>query len=301
MDNFREWLSDNLRYIMLGAAILVILTGLFFGVRACTGNMKGDSGVQVIDEDAEDNKGTNPSSPTNNGETDEKKENANPMEKNAYPEVNALIQNYYTALGAKDVDTLKTLVDVLEPSDESKIVNAKDYIESYQVGDIYTKKGLTEDSYVVYVCFDYICSGISTPVPALSQIYVKTESDGTLKIYANAEADSKVREYTEQLQSDEEVTQLREKVEAEYENAQKQDPALAEFLNGLGEDAGTSAEGTVRTVKEACNVRAQANGDSEIIGGLDEGTQVTQTGSEGEWIKIDYEGETGYVYADLLQ
>ena len=34
MDDFREWLSDNLRYFMLGGAILVIVLVLIFGVRA---------------------------------------------------------------------------------------------------------------------------------------------------------------------------------------------------------------------------------------------------------------------------
>ena len=37
LDNFREWLSDNLRYILLGLAILVVLVVLFFGIRALTG------------------------------------------------------------------------------------------------------------------------------------------------------------------------------------------------------------------------------------------------------------------------
>ena len=37
LDNFREWLSDNLRYILLGLAILVVLVVLFFGIKALTG------------------------------------------------------------------------------------------------------------------------------------------------------------------------------------------------------------------------------------------------------------------------
>ena len=51
---------------------------------------------------------------------------------------------------------------------------------------------------------------------------------------------------------------------------------FAQFLDGLGEEADTSssetsADGTMLTVTEGCNVRAEANSDSEIIGGLDEG------------------------------
>ena len=37
LDNFREWLSDNLRYILLGLAILIALVVLFFGIKAITG------------------------------------------------------------------------------------------------------------------------------------------------------------------------------------------------------------------------------------------------------------------------
>lgn len=32
MDDFREWLSDNLRYFMLGFGILAVVLILFFGV-----------------------------------------------------------------------------------------------------------------------------------------------------------------------------------------------------------------------------------------------------------------------------
>ena len=81
--------------------------------------------------------------------------------------------------------------------------------------------------------------------------------------------------------------------------------ALAQFLNGLGEEvdtsSGTSADGTTLTVTEGCNVRAEASSDSDIIGGLDAGDQVVKVAQEGDWIQIDYDGETGYVYSGLLQ
>ena len=42
LDNFREWLSDNLRYILLGLAILAVLLILFFGGRALIGIFRSD-------------------------------------------------------------------------------------------------------------------------------------------------------------------------------------------------------------------------------------------------------------------
>ena len=81
MDNFREWLSDNLRYFMLGGAILFIVAVLFFGVRACIGSGKGTSDTEQ--NTVQDNSQVNdPSSPEDDGETNDgkKDEDTNPLE-----------------------------------------------------------------------------------------------------------------------------------------------------------------------------------------------------------------------------
>ena len=213
MDNFREWLSDNLRYFMLGGVILIIVAVLFFSIRACTGSGKGTSdGEQTTAQD--NSQGNVPSSPANDGETDGKKD-ANPMEK-ANEEITSLIKSYYTALGDKDITTLRTLVDNLAPADESKITNAK-YIEGYEAGDIYTKKGLDDDSYVVYSCFYYICQGIDTKVPALAEFYVVKDTDGNWKIDGAAHDDSdEITKYEVSLRQDDDVKELKAKVQKQY-------------------------------------------------------------------------------------
>ena len=37
MDNFREWLSDNLRYILLGLAVILLLIIAFFAIKLVRG------------------------------------------------------------------------------------------------------------------------------------------------------------------------------------------------------------------------------------------------------------------------
>ena len=37
LDDFREWLSDNLRYILLGLAVILILVIAFFAIRLVRG------------------------------------------------------------------------------------------------------------------------------------------------------------------------------------------------------------------------------------------------------------------------
>ena len=304
MDNFREWLSDNLRYFMLGGAILLIVVVLFFGVRAFMGSGKGDSSKDTVENQttADNDQGNVPSSPANDGETDGKKD-ANPMEK-ANEEITSLIKSYYKALGDKDIATLRTLVDNLAPSDESKITNAK-YIEGYEAGDIYTKKGLDDDSYVVYSCFYYICQGIDTKVPALAEFYVMKDADGNWKIDGAAHDDNdEITKYEVSLRQDDDVKELKATVKKQYEDAQASDPALTTFLEGLGEDdtgSEDTAEGTILVVTEDCNVRAAASSDAEILGGLSAGTEVEKKGEDGEWVQIDYDGTEAYVHNSLLQ
>ena len=301
MDDFREWLSDNLRYFMLGGAILIIVVVLFCDIRACSGSNKGNSGDEQ--KTTSEDQGNVPSSPISEGESDEKKEDANPME-TADADVTALITSYYQALGEKDIATLKTLEDDFTPSDESKVTNLKDYIEGYEVGDVYTKKGMTDDSYVVYACFSYICQGVETKAPALTQFYVYKNSEGNWVINNGALQDSEISAYMEKQLSDSDVSALIKKVQNELDQAQQSDPSLEEFLNGLGEEAGVSTEtedGTMLTASEECNVRAEASTDADILGVISAGDQVQKTGTDGEWVQIDYDGQTGYIRGDLLE
>lgn len=301
MDDFREWLSDNLRYFMLGGAILIIVVVLFCGIRACSGSNKGNSGDEQ--KTTSEDQGNVPSSPISEGESDEKKEDANPME-TADAEITALIKSYYQALGEKDIATLKTLEDDFTPSDESKVTNLKDYIEGYEVGDVYTKKGMTDDSYVVYACFYYICQGVDTKAPALTQFYVYKNDDGNWVIDNDALQNSEVSAYMEAQLSDSDVTALVSKVQGELDQAQEEDSSLADFLNGLGDEASVSTQaenGTMLTAIDDCNVRAEANTDAEILGVISAGDQVEKQGTDGEWIQIDYDGETGYIRGDLLE
>ena len=303
MDDFREWLSDNLRYFMLGGAILIIVVVLFCGIRACSGSNKGNSGDEQ--KTTSEDQGNVPSSPISEGESDEKKEDANPME-TADADVTALITSYYQALGEKDIATLKTLEDDFTPSDESKVTNLKDYIEGYEVGDVYTKKGMTDDSYVVYACFSYICQGVETKAPALTQFYVYKNSEGNWVINNGALQDSEISAYMEKQLSDSDVSAFVTKVKNELDQAQQSDPSLAEFLNGLGEEASVStateaADGTMLTTTDECNVRAEASTDAEILGVISADEQVEKKGTDGEWVQIDYDGQTGYIRGDLLE
>ena len=49
------------------------------------------------------------------------------------------------------------------------------------------------------------------------------------------------------------------------------------------------------------NVREEADFEGDILGGYDEGDEITVIGAEGEWYIVEYDGEKGYVYSKYLK
>ncbi len=297
MDEFREWLSDNLRYFMLGGGILVIVLVVFFSIRACSGKKGGGS---------TDSSGPDTKQETQNDSGDEDTAGeSNPLQ-TAGDDVNSLIQKYYNALGGKDVDALQDIEVNFNSEDEQKILNSADYIEEYRLKDVYTKNGLSENSYVVYASFEYKCKDIDTLVPALSQLYVITDEDGELKIDAASSSDATISNYVNQLKEDDDVKALTKKIRDAYDQALQDDSDLADFLETLGTEEDSSSEtassGEMYTVTgSSVNVRSQPSTNGAILGAYMAGTKVEKLGEQDGWIQIDYNGQTGYIYSDYLQ
>lgn len=303
LDNFREWLSDNLRYILLGLAILVVLLVLFFGIRAVTGLVtskeKGNTTqkTEVVDSKSDSTEAKDENKNSN------KKEETSSLEKNAYPEVNSLINSFYEAWGQKDIEQMKQLTDNLDAADEAKVTNST-YIESYNDITVYTKPGLTADSYVVYASYKLKFTDIDTEAPGLSQLYVIKNEDGSYIIH-NDSSDEEINHYLQEVTQDKDVQELVSQVEDDLNSAIESDEALKTFEEQLGQDSNSSAraeEGATLTVQEDCNFRSEANTEAEILDIIPEGTEVTKVadGPEG-WIEVEYNNEKGFVSEDLLR
>ena len=291
MDDFREWLSDNLRYFMLGGGILLIVLILFFGIRACTG--KNDSGSGPVTTNTDNSQNTDGNSGSGS---------AGVTLQQADPPVRSLIDTYYKALGDKDLESLRSIVLGLSSDDEVAITNAKDYLQGYQVQEVYQVNGPTEGTYVAYANTNVLYKDVSTAEPVLSSFYIITDADGSLKI--DGRNDPSVDSYMSSLEANADVTALSNKVRAAKDSAISADPALASFLDSMGQ-GGSSSSGEVQEsvrmrANSDCNVRASASTEGDVLGICDEGTEVTVLGSEGDWTKVNYNGQTGYIFSSLL-
>lgn len=296
MDNFREWVSDNLRYILLGLAVIVLAVALFFGIRFLT------SAVGDRDADAGKNTEQNSDAGEDTETTTPTPEPENTLEENAHQDVNELVTQYYTALGNKDVETIRTLVDALDETDEAQITRAQ-FIESYTDVNVYTVSGAEEGSYIVFAEYNYKLKNIDTPAPGLSQLYVKTNADGKLYIYTQDLTAEEQTMIDEAIQS-ESVQNLKNEVNQRVEEAKTADPMLAQVLDQLGDETNYAQQaevGATLVARQECNVRVEPNTDCEILGQLQQGEQVEKKGMTDDWIQIEYNGQTAYVRSDMFQ
>ena len=296
MDDIREWISDNLRYILLGLALIVVIILAVTGIRAITHLGKGSS------------------SPKTETETEE----ATGTDTIVDGAASALVQNdadvltvmtsYYTAKTNKDLETLKKLDPSIDETEEKANLDSS-YVESYSNIKTYSKQGPTEDSCVVYVCYDGKVQNIDTLVPSLTQFYLKKDADGNYVI-TDPTGDQAAESFIEETRTSTEVQNLIDTVNQQCEDAKNSDPVLKEFMSKYGNsqdgetEAETETEGSAEMVaNDSCNVRTEPSTDSDenIIGGLVAGDTVTRISETDDgWTEIDFYGQNAYVKSEFL-
>ena len=190
------------------------------------------------------------------------------LKKNAIPEINSLIQTYFQALSDCDIETVKKIM-VLGDSDsfdkkEENMKSEGQYIESYENIDCYTKNGLEDNTYVVYVAYDVKFLQMDTLAPGLARLYVVEDSDGKYCIYAPYS--DEVQAYMDEVDKSEDVVLLAREIDDKMTEALASDEKLREFMTILNQ--GVSGE-------TAASQDSGANGSGADESGADGQTQST--------------------------
>lgn len=308
LDDFREWLSDNLRYILLGLAVILILVIAFFAVKLVSGigspkEKEPQTEIQTEAMQTEQEQASVPREENN-------------LEKNR-PELLALVEKYYTARQNKDYETLAGMCENFDDSAKALIESQDVAVESYSNFMTYSKAGLTEDSYVVYVYVEIKLTGIETQAPSLHEKYILKDVEGNMMI-AETDYSQEVLAYTQSMHTDADVQALIKDVDDALETACQQDEALRQFVESqsagnsgapaLEDSEGDSAAaGTTGTMQATTgvNVRGSASTDGALYGTLYEGQQVEVLENlDSGWSKVRYtvQGTTieGYVMTQYL-
>ena len=310
MDNFREWLSDNLRYILLGIAVCLVVVIVVCVVRLVGGSSRASkkTDAQAVEQVTEASQNTAASSTAPEASSSLKKDDASILE---------LVKKYYTAVAAKDTATLATIVSPWTDDMQSSILS-NTMIESYDNISTYSKAGPSDGTYVVYAYYDGKIKDISTEAPSLALLYVVTDDSGSL-VVGDRNASTEVADFISKATAASDVQALKNDVNQKLLEAENSDPDLKAFLDSqssgaLGEtesvteadnSSSNSASGGTATTTAGVNIRAKASADAQIVAVTYAGAEVKVIERGDQWthINFDYQGTTydGYVSTQYLQ
>lgn len=283
-DKIREWISDNLRYMLLIGAILLIVAAVLLIVHlvspkndgkssggtvtsSSTGSNVPDKKTQVKADskaDSEDSTGissdvsdsANDSSadasstdtasapdaeaePTSEPEAADDTSNTENTDNTAVsfdadnvPEVSTVLEQYYTALGARNINGLFAVTDNLTAEEQAQI-EAESDVESYGDVKAYTISGPSDGTYIAFVSSRCKYLGINQTLPMLSEYYLYTTEDGGLKIMDDTDSDAAVTEAMKAALENEEVKNLIEQVQNDYQNALDADASLRAYVESI--------------------------------------------------------------------
>lgn len=74
----------------------------------------------------------------------------------------------------------------------------------------------------------------------------------------------------------------------------------SEFVKEISDKEANADEGMVKTT-DICNVRKTASTDGELLGKVDAGVKLKKLGTKGDWTKVEFQGEAGYILSSLLK
>ena len=149
-----DFVLDKKRYFLAGVVCVVMILLLAFGTNNSAADSNPLSGAyQAYNNEAEDS------------------------------EITALLKSYYTAYANNDKDSLKSIATPISDSELSYIEFLSQYIDSYDVLNVYSKRGADSNSYLVSAEVEIHFAGLSSTAPGLDFFYVeKDKESGKLTI-----------------------------------------------------------------------------------------------------------------------
>ena len=171
------------------------------------------------------------------------------LERNAHPEINEVMEEYYHALAVYDGAVLEKYLMNVNQNELAKMEVMADYIESYDNIVCYTQKAEAEGAYYVHVSYDLKMKGYEEKLPGVYGFYFCPDENGNPKICK--ENDVKVMKDFYVAFSKQEVQYLYNTAALSYNEILDSNEKLKTFMQGFDEMA--TKEMTVRLGTDESN------------------------------------------------
>ena len=331
IEDIKEWVSDHAKIVMPIVLLVCVLITVLVAVNA---NKKAAEEVEAQIAGIEGENGAE-SAPEAALETAEELPELE-LELNAYPGVNTLMNDYYAAMAAGDVETIESMNAYVDDREKIRIQEMSKYVDSYQELDVYTKLGPVEGSYLLYVYSKVKFTEYDKLVPGMKAFYVCTDENGNCYINGG-ETNSVVTNYIRDISLQDDMVDLNNKAVAEYNELLESDDELKAFLADLSnridisvgeilakeeeearaaEEAQAAAEetpaeegeeaqsNTVKKVRatDVVNVRSSDSETADKLGKAQIGDEFTLLEERGNgWSKISFEGQDAFIKTEFRE
>ena len=216
-----EWTLENLRIVLpVLLVICALVTAIAVVSRGQARAMRSGNSVEEIPENAI--------------EVPEVE-----LELNAVPELNALFNDYFTAMAEGDMETLRRCMPGLTEADELRVRAISDYIERYSTVDVYSKPGPINGSYVCFVYDKVRFKDYSQDIPGIRSMYVCTDDEGRLFINTGT-VTREISTYIDQISLQDDVVDLNNQVNFEFNDLVASDDDLKRFIERLTSEMNVS-------------------------------------------------------------
>lgn len=257
------------------------------------------------------------------------------LEENAHQDINNILRTYYDAQASGDIETISSLNTYLNDIEKIRAEELSKYIESYPVLNVYTKPGLSANTYVAYVYSEVKFTDIEQELPGMQTYYIGQDADGNFFIN-DGTYDDAVWNYIKEVTLQDDVVDLNNKVVVEYNELLANDEELNEFIaylkEKINEDVGEILAKTetpvesmeteeaaeadlaeenavveatvVQTVKatDVVNIRTSDSETADKIDKAQVGQEFKLLKQKGNgWSKVEYNGGEAYIKSDYLE
>lgn len=263
-----------------------------------------------------------------------------PLEENADAKLKSTVDQFYQALANGDMELIQNVIGDLDDVEYITYQKKSEMIEAYANVTCYTKPGLEENSYFLYVYYEAKLQGAQTAAPGLNTWYAYTAEDGGFRLLSDKNMSESVNAALKLVTNQDDVIDLFNRVDVKYNEAIASDEdlntLLANMLTKIREEVGielaqlesttqvadtenveneantaeTSETETPVTIEkveqvkttDTVRVRSSDSTEADLVGKAQKGTTLTRTEEKiNGWSKVIFEGKEAYIKSDYLE
>lgn len=270
LELFKNWLFQHSRIIMPVVLLICVAATIIIAINA---NKRKAAAEEVVEGEVVDAaEGTDLSNSLISVPEV-------PLELDAVPEINELINAYFQARVDGDIDTMRRLRDKLDETEALREQATSQYLESFPRLEIYTKAGPKGNTYIVYVNYEAKFHDYEDSIPGMTSFYACQDENGNYYLTKAEDVDDDVKNYIRELSLQDDFVDLYNKVTAAYNDMVAENDALQQFILDLNEEidknvgeamarangSGPSTEGEEPESSDQPNEATHANAQQENI------------------------------------